>query len=51
MKRMKNYTFETQFFPIIKNSWGWIKQDIDYKFNIEQFFMSFEEIIEFFKSY
>ncbi len=57
MKRM--YTFETRYFPMIKNSWGWIKNDSsflelelkDISIGFEQNKILFEEIIEFFKSY
>jgi hypothetical protein len=51
MKRMKYYICETRFFPMIKNSWGWVVEDIEYKFDLERNFILFEEIIEFFKSY
>jgi hypothetical protein len=58
MKRM--YTFETRYFPMIKNSWGWIKEEIYFVYefkkdssfiNLEQNLFSFEEIEEFFKVY
>lgn len=58
MKRM--YIFETRYFPMIKNSWGWIKEEFYfiYEFkkdssfiNLEQNLISFEEIEEFFKVY
>jgi hypothetical protein len=53
MKRM--YTFETRYFPMIKNSWGWIRKDssfLELEFtNFKSFGLTFEEIIEFFKSY
>lgn len=59
MKRM--YTFETRYFPMIKNSWGWIIKEFQF-FQNESFLeleftnfnpsgLTFEEIIEFFKSY
>jgi hypothetical protein len=61
MKRMEKIVYiETKYFPRIKNSWGWIKKDIEYNLDLEQNFISFgfeqnkilfEEIIEFFKSY
>ena len=48
---MKYYIRETRFFPMIKNSWGWItKDESEYKFDLS-IGLTFEEIIEFFKSY
>ncbi len=48
---MKQYRFETSFFPMIKNSWGWIINEESFM-KLEFFLnLSFEEIEEFFKLY
>lgn len=55
---MKNYTFETRFFPMVKNSWGWEELEFtnfilftDLSIGFEQNKILFEEIKEFFKVY
>ncbi len=55
---MEYYIRENQYFPMIKNSWGWIKEIFVYEveknlyfMDLEQNFISFEEIEEIFKVY